>query len=92
MSSGDFGRIDRLLSSLDDIEDFAGNVTFDAPDSFELGMSLADSLFDVGLGTGVGSQTAERNDMQRAVAARSSPRSKRTSLYTTRQSPSSRSA
>jgi hypothetical protein len=62
-----FCRIDLLLSPLDDVEDFAGNVTFDAPDCLELGMPLVDSLFDVGLVTGIDSQIADRNDMQRAV-------------------------
>jgi hypothetical protein len=62
-----FGRVDFTLPSLDDVEDFAGNVAFETTDGFEFGVPFSEASGNVLLGTGIGSQAADRNNVERAV-------------------------
>ena len=73
MSSGELRLIDLLLSLADQGEDLARDVALQAPDGLELGMAFGDALCDIGLGSWVGPEPTDGDDVQGAVGARSPP-------------------
>jgi hypothetical protein len=55
MSSGNLGLADLAVSLSYDVVDFASDIAFKAAYGFELGVSLAYALIDIGLCTRLGS-------------------------------------
>ena len=60
-----------------DAEDLPRDVAFHNADGFELRMTFCDTTRDVRLCPFVGSEAADRDDMQSLFAARSPPRLRR---------------
>lgn len=52
---------------MNDVENFAGYIALEAADGFEFRMPFIEPFSDVCLGTRIGSQAADGNDMQCAV-------------------------
>ena len=67
LSSGDASLIDLLLAAYDDAKHFPGDVTFQGSDCVEFGMSFGNALCYIGFGFRIGSQPADRDDMQGTV-------------------------
>ena len=67
LSSGDWKLIDLASALADEGEYLTCDVAFDAANGFEFGVAFSDAFGDVGLGPGIGPQTADGNDMQSAI-------------------------
>src|SRR5215217_3397461 len=67
LSSGDPALVDLPLSVADESEHLARDVALEAPNGFQLGMTLSDALCDIGLGAGIGPKPADGDDVQCAV-------------------------
>src|SRR5215204_2464742 len=67
LSSGDPALVDLPLSVADESEHLARDVALEAPNGFQLGMTLSDALCDISLGAGIGPKPADGDDVQCAV-------------------------
>src|SRR5512134_1766803 len=67
LSSGKLGLVDLPPSLRDQGEDLAGDVTFEDADDLKFGMALGRPLGHVGLGSRIGPEPSDGDDMQGAV-------------------------
>src|SRR5215218_1606679 len=63
LSSGDWELIDLAPALANEGEDLACDVALDASNGFEFGVSLGDALCDVGLGSGIGPEASDGDDV-----------------------------
>src|SRR5215217_2809260 len=63
LSSGDWELIDLAPALANEGEDLACDVALDASNGFEFGVSLGDALCDVGLGSGIGPEATDGDDV-----------------------------
>ena len=67
MSSGNLGLVYLASAVGDQAEHLTSDVAFQASDDLQLGMPLGNALCHVGLGSRIGPEPSDGDDMQRAV-------------------------